>query len=72
MSTKSNPQNKVSPTDEGQRVSFQFILPNGHVNEIVGTFEYYDKGADAYMVRDRSGELQRVNARDVRAGRVVS
>lgn len=72
MSTKPNPQNKVSPTDDGRRVSFQYILPNGHVNEVVGTFEYYDQDADAYMVRDRSGELRRVNARDVRAGRVVS
>ena len=72
MSDKSNPQNKVSPTDTGRRVSFQYILPNGHANEVVGTFEYFDEGANAYMVRDRSGEMQRVNMRDVRAGRIVS
>jgi hypothetical protein len=65
-------KNQVAETDTGRRVTFQFILPNGHVSEAVGIFEYFDAGAQAYMVRNRQGELLRVNVRDVTHGKIVS
>lgn len=63
--------NHVTPADVGKRVSFQFELPNGFVGEAVGVLEYYDVGADTYMVRRRDGELARVPVRGVRFGKVV-
>lgn len=65
-------QNLVTPADAGKRVSFQFELPNGFVDEVVGTLEYYDDEAETYMVRRKDGELARVPARGVRFGKVVS
>ena len=67
-----NHPNQVSSSDTGRRVTFQFILPNGHVSEVVGTFEYFDAGAEAYMVRDKHGDLARVCRRAVKAGKIVS
>jgi len=64
--------NRVSPSDVGRRVSFQFVLPNGHPREVVGTLEFFDEGARTYMVRDKQGALTRVPERDVRFGKVVS
>jgi hypothetical protein len=64
-------RNLVSPSDVGKRVSFQFELPNGFVDEAVGVLEYYDHGAETYMVRRRDGGLARVPARGVRHGKVV-
>jgi hypothetical protein len=64
-------QNLVSPSDTGKRVSFQFELPNGYLGEAVGVLEYYDEGAETYMVRRKDGELTRVPARSVRFGKVV-
>jgi hypothetical protein len=64
-------QNLVTPNDAGKRVSFQFELPNGFVDEVVGLFEWYDEPAETYMVRRRDGELARVPARGVRFGKVV-
>lgn len=64
--------NQVSSTDTGRRVTFQFILPNGHVSEVVGTLEYFDEGAETYMVRDRHGALARVPHRAVKHGKIVS
>jgi hypothetical protein len=63
--------NLVSPSDVGKRVSFQFELPNGYLGEAVGVLEYYDEGAETYMVRRRDGELTRVPARSIRFGKVV-
>jgi hypothetical protein len=63
--------NLVTPDDVGKRVSFQFELPNGFVGEAVGVFEYYDQGAETYMVRRKDGSLARVPARGVRHGKVV-
>jgi hypothetical protein len=64
-------QNLVSPSDVGKRVSFQFELPNGYLGEAVGVLEYYDEGAETYMVRRKDDELARVPARAVRFGKVV-
>jgi hypothetical protein len=64
-------QNLVSPSDIGKRVSFQFELPNGYIGEAVGVLEYYDEGAETYMVRRKDDELMRVPARSIRFGKVV-
>ena len=64
-------QNLVTPGDAGKRVSFQFELPNGFLGEAVGVLEYYDEGAETYMVRRKDGELARVPLRGVRYGKVV-
>jgi hypothetical protein len=63
--------NRVSPSDVGKRVSFQFELPNGFLSEVVGMLEYYDGGAETYLVRTKKGELARVPLRGVRHGKVV-
>jgi hypothetical protein len=65
-------QNLVSPDDIGQRVSFQFELPNGFVGEAVGILEAYDRPAETYLVRTRTGQLARVPERGVRFGKTVS
>ncbi len=64
-------QNLVTLDDVGKRVSFMFELPNGYVGEAVGVLEYYDAGADTYMVRRKDGGLARVPVRGVRFGKVV-
>jgi hypothetical protein len=64
-------QNLVAPTDVGKRVSFQYELPNGYVNEAVGVFEFWDEAANTYLVRKKDGELARVPALGVRFGKVV-
>jgi hypothetical protein len=64
-------KNLVTTDDVGKRVSFLFELPNGYVGEAVGILEYYDAGADTYMVRRRGGELARVPVRGIRFGKVV-
>ena len=61
----------MTPDDVGKRVSFQFELPNGFVGEAVGVFEYFDRGAETYMVRRKDGELARVPARGIRFGNVI-
>lgn len=65
-------QNQVSSADIGKRVTFQFILPNGHNVEAVGVLEYFDDEAATYMVRNKKGEVVRVPERDVRFGKVIS
>jgi len=64
-------QNLVTPADVGKRVSFQFELPNGFVGEAVGMLEYYDDGAETYVVRKKDGDRARVPLRGVRFGKVV-
>jgi len=66
------PKNQVSTSDTGRRVSFQFVLPNGHNKEVVGTFEFFDDAARTFMVKNRDGDLVRVPERDVRYGKIVS
>ena len=61
----------MRPGDVGKRVSFQFELPNGFVSEVVGVLEYFDDGAQTFMVRRKDGELARVPLRGVRFGKVV-
>ncbi|HEX5949569.1 MAG TPA: hypothetical protein VFZ96_01090 [Actinomycetota bacterium] len=63
--------NLVTPQDVGKRVSFQFELPNGFVGEAVGVLEYYDEGAETFMVRRANGEMARVPLRGVRFGKVI-
>ena len=63
--------NRVSPSDVGKRVSFQFELPNGFLSEVVGVLEHYDHGAETYLVRTKTGELTRVPRRGVRHSKVV-
>ena len=65
-------QNLVSPNDIGKRVSFQYELPNGYVNEAVGTLEAWDEPANTYLVRNKRGELVRVPALGVRHGKVIA
>lgn len=65
------PQNQVTPEHVGQRVTFQYELPNGYVGEAVGILEWYDESAATYMVRNRRGELVRVPAKGVRFGKLV-
>jgi hypothetical protein len=64
-------ENQVTPADVGKRVSFQFELPNGFLGEAVGVLEYYDEGAETFVVRRRDGELARVPLRGVRFGKIV-
>ena len=64
-------ENHVTPADVGKRVSFQFELPNGFLGEAVGVLEYYDVGAETFMVRRKGGELARVPVRGIRFGKVV-
>jgi hypothetical protein len=64
-------ENHVTPADVGKRVTFQFELPNGFLGEAVGVLEYYDEGAETFVVRRKDGELARVPARGVRFGKVV-
>jgi hypothetical protein len=64
-------RNQVTPEHVGQRVSFQWELPNGYVSEVVGVLKWYDKAAETFVVEDRQGRLVRVPARGVRHGKPV-
>jgi hypothetical protein len=64
-------QNLVTPSDVGERVSFQYELPNGYVGEVVGVLEAWDEPANTYLVRNRQDELVRVPALGVRFGKVI-
>lgn len=64
-------RNQVTPEHVGQRVSFQWELPNGYVSEVVGVLKWYDKAAETFVVEDRRGGLVRVPARGVRHGKLV-
>lgn len=64
-------RNQVTPDHVGQRVSFQWELPNGYVSEVVGVLKWYDKAAETFVVEDRQGRLVRVPARGVRHGKPV-
>lgn len=64
-------RSRVRPEHVGQRVSFQYELPNGYVGEVVGTLEWYDQAAATYMVKRKDGELVRVPLKGIRHGRLV-
>ena len=64
-------QNFVEPTDIGRRVSFQWELPNGLLQEAIGVLELYDHASETYVLRGRDDRLVRVPRRDVRHGKVV-
>ncbi len=64
-------QNHVTPEHVGQRVTFQYELPNGYVSEVVGVLRWFDEAADTYVVEDKNGRLHRVPVKGVRAGRPV-
>jgi hypothetical protein len=64
-------QNLVEPTDIGKRVSFQWELPNGLLQEAVGVLELYDHASETYVLRGKEDKLIRVPRRDVRFGKVV-
>jgi hypothetical protein len=63
--------NLVTPGDVGQRVTFQFELPNGFTTEAVGVFERWDQAAETYFIRKKDGTEVRVPARGVRYGKVI-
>ncbi len=65
-------KNLVTPAHKGQRVTFQYELPNGYLSEVVGTLEWFDEAAATYVVKDRNGRLVRVPEKGVRNGRPVS
>ena len=60
----------MTPEHVGQRVTFQYELPNGYVSEVVGVLKWFDEAAQTFVVEDRAGRLVRVPAKGVRhAGR---
>jgi hypothetical protein len=65
-------KNLVTPEHVGQRVTFQYELPNGYVNEVVGVLKWFDEAAQTFVVEDRNGRLVRVPARGVRHGKPVT
>jgi hypothetical protein len=64
-------RNLVGPEHAGQRVTFQYELPNGYLSEVVGTLEWYDEAAATFVVKNRDGDLVRVPAKGVRHGKLV-
>ena len=66
-----NERSLVSTSDVGKRVSFQFVLPNGHAREVVGVLECWDAEAATFMVRGKDAVVVRVPLRDVRFGKIV-
>lgn len=65
-------RNQVTPDHVGRRVTFQYELPNGYVNEVVGVLRWFDQAAHTFVVEDRNGQLVRVPAKGVRHSRVVT
>ncbi len=64
-------RNSVTRDHVGKRVTFQYELPNGYVNEVVGILRWFDEAARTYVVEDRDGKLVRVPEKGVRAGKPV-
>lgn len=65
-------RNQVTPEHIGQRVTFQYELPNGYVSEVVGVLRWFDQAAQTFVVEDRTGRLVRVPAKGVRHGKLVA
>lgn len=64
--------NQVTPEHVGHRVTFQYELPNGYVNEVVGVLRWFDQAAQTFVVEDRDGRLVRVPVKGVRHGKPVT
>ncbi|HEX9891006.1 MAG TPA: hypothetical protein VGB28_02995 [Actinomycetota bacterium] len=64
-------KNLVTTDHVGQRVTFQYELPNGYVSEVVGTLEWFDEAAATFVVKDKDGRLVRVPEKGVRHGKPV-
>lgn len=64
-------RNQVTAEHAGKRVTFQYELPNGYVNEVVGILRWFDEAARTYVVEDRDGKLVRVPEKGVRHGKPV-
>lgn len=64
-------KNLVTVEHVGQRVTFQYELPNGYVSEVVGTLEWFDEAAATFVVKNRQGELVRVPVKGVLHGKPV-
>ena len=60
---------QVEPVSKPRRTerAFEIESPNGYLRTVVGTIEYLDEEANTYMVRSRTGELNRVPLRDIRS-----
>jgi hypothetical protein len=65
-------KNAVTPEHVGQRVTFQYELPNGYLSEVVGILKWFDEAAQTFMVEDRHGKMARVPLKGIRAGKVVA
>lgn len=60
---------RVSETDVGKRVTLRRVLPNGRFADTVGVLESWRDGE--VTVRRKDGELARIRADELVAGRVV-
>jgi hypothetical protein len=65
-------RNLVTTEHVGQRVTFQYELPNGYLGEVVGVLKWFDEAAQTFVVEDRNGRLVRVPAKGVRHGKPVA
>jgi hypothetical protein len=65
-------RNLVTTEHVGQRVTFQYELPNGYVSEVVGVLKWFDQAAQTFVVEDKNGRLVRVPAKGVRHGKPVT
>ena len=63
--------NTVTPEHVGKRVTLQYELPNGYVNEVVGVLRWFDEAAQTFVVEDRNGRLVRVPLKGIRHGKPV-
>ena len=70
--TPAERKNLVTPEHVGHRVTFQYELPNGYVNEVVGVLKWFDEAAQTFVVEDRNRKLVRVPAKGVRHGKPVT
>ena len=65
-------RNLVTPEHVGARVTFQYELPNGYLNEVVGILKWFDESARTFVVEDREGRLVRVPEKGVHHGKPVA
>ncbi len=64
----------VEPVSKPRRAerAFEIESPNGYLRTVVGTIDYLDEEANTYIVRSRTGELNRVPLRDIRSEHAVA
>ena len=65
-------RNQVTPEHVGQRVTFQYELPNGYLSEVVGILKWFDEAAQTFLVEDRHGNLARVPLKGIHHGKIVA